>query len=110
MDVRKETGTAEAVPCRSDSEFFQRSSVLTIGGGSVVVTMLRRRCYVSGRRIWNNATARPNFLLSGGFRVTRIQICLALVKSGQFLGWNEVRDRPVRVGMNLLNLVTLLLR
>src|SRR5579864_287501 len=78
---------------------------------SIGVTMIGcggRRPVRGGSR--NDAATWPELFLAGRFRATRIHFCLALVIRFEFLDRNQLRQGPIRVGMNLLNLVVLLLR
>lgn len=57
----------------------------------------------------NCAATRPELFFAGRFRAALIHFRLALVERFEFLDRNQLRQGPVRVGMNLVNLVVLLL-
>jgi hypothetical protein len=68
----------------------------------------RRSRTVRGRSR-NDAATWPEFFLARSFPPTLIHFGLTPVKRFEFLDRNQLRQGPISVGMNLLNLVVFLL-
>ena len=77
----------------------------------VGVTMFRRRRSRPVRgRSRNDAATWAELFLAGSFGAALIHFRLALVKRFEFRDRNQLRQGPIGVGVNLFNLVVLLLR
>ena len=73
------------------------------------MTMLGSSRRVGSHCIRNDATARSELFLPRRLWITLVHLRLALVECREFLGWNELRNREVGIGMNLFDFVVLLL-